>query len=367
MLSSQFERIWNEAAAAEDAAMLLDQEFGRGGAKDRELLAKAQAAKRALFADRVFPIAPLYVTSVCSESCLYCNFRGGNKGVGVERRRLAAPEIDEEARFLIEEKGLHVLELVYSTDPLVRPDAMCRHVEILKRRLEAAGGGMVGINAESLDESEYRLLHGAGLDFCVLWQETYDRDRYRDLHPGRTKKARFEYRLDSYERMLAGGIRRIGMGVLSGLADWRRDWAMLFAHERHLKKEYGRGADILGLPRLKPAPGAPLYHTPFIPSEQEFLALTALHNLLFPDTLPFVSTREPWDMCLKQAAGGGCLFTLNCSTTPGGYSLPREGCQFPVNSYDAPEFAPKLREAGFKPEFAWTFDTAAAGESVPSR
>ncbi len=367
MFSSRVETIRSKAVAADDSALLGDPEFGQGGGKDVDLLAKAESAKRALFAGRVFPIAPLYVTSVCSESCLYCNFRGGNKGVGVERRRLTDEEIDREARFLIEEKGLRVLELVYSTDPLMRPDSMCRHVEILKRRLKSAEGGLVGINAESLETAEYRMLHEAGLDFCVLWQETYDPERYRDLHPGRTKKARFEFRVDSYERMLAGGIEHIGMGVLSGLADWRRDWAALFAHEAYLKEEYGRGADILGLPRLKPAPGATLYHTPFIPSEQEFLALTALHNFLFPNTLPFVSTREPWDMCVKQAAGGGCLFTLNCSTTPGGYSLPREGCQFPVNSYDAPEFVPKLRQAGLEPEFSWTFESAAAGGKIPSR
>lgn len=337
--------------------------FGEGGSLDQELLDASADLKQAMFHGRIYPIVPLYVTSICSESCLYCNFRGGNKGVGVVRRRLSDTEVEHEARYLIEEKGLRVLELVYASDPMIRVDAMCRHVERLKHLLAAHGGGMVGINAEALEEEEYRRLGNAGLTFSVLWQETYDRVPYWYLHPGRTKKARFEYRLDAYERMLAAGISQIGMGVLSGLSDWRKDWAMLMQHEAYLLSHYGKGAAILGLPRLKPAPGAYLNQTPFIPSREEFLAVAALHNIFSPTTLGFVSTREDWETCIQLAQGGGCLFTFNCSTTPGGYTSPQSGCQFPVHSYDAPEHTCKLRELGLTPQFAWTFPSAGQGGS----
>lgn len=332
--------------------------FGEGGESDGALLRAAESRKQGVFSGRLFHIVPIYVTSVCSESCLYCNFRGGNKGVGVERRRLSDRELEEEARYLVEEKGLRALELVYSTDPLNRADAICRHVGVLRSLLEKHGGGLVALNAESFEEDEYRRMRDAGLDCVLLWQETYDRDRYRELHPGRTKKSDFEYRLDSYERMIAAGIRNIGIGVLSGLSDWRRDWAMLMRHEAYLAGILGAPVSVLGLPRLKAAPGAVLNFTSFIPTSQEFLAATALHNLFSPGTLPFVSTREGWDMCVRQAAGGGCLFTLNCSTTPGGYSQRRDGCQFPVNSFDAPEYAPRLKSLGFTPEFSWSFEAA---------
>jgi len=378
MFSEQYNLAWEEVAelshrspqafdalrdgvAADYASLLWSPELGTGGAMDRALLARSADTKAALFGGKLFIVVPIYVSSVCQEQCLYCNFRASNKGVAVERRRLTDDELEGEAIYLIEEKGQRVLELVYAADPLMRVDAMCRHVELLRRVLERHGGGTVGLSAESLDEAEYRRLVEAGLCWSVLWQETYDKERYMELHPGRTKKSNFEYRLDAYERMLAAGVEHVGMGVLSGLADWRRDWAMLMLHEEYLQHRYGRGASILGTPRLKLAPGALLIDSPYAMSRQEFLAAVALHNLFAPGTAPFVSTRENWDVCLEMARGGGCLFTLNCSTTPGGYSLPRSSYQFTTNSYDAPEYSRKLRAEALEPVMNWkSADLAAA-------
>ena len=90
----------------------------------------------------------------------------------------------------------------------------------------------------------------------MLWQETYSKSRYAILHPGKTKKASFEYRVDAYERMLVAGVQHVGVGVLSGLSDWKRDWAMLMLHEEYLRQHCRRGATILGIPRLKRAPRA---------------------------------------------------------------------------------------------------------------
>jgi 2-iminoacetate synthase len=333
--------------------LLWDAEFGTGGALDRGVLDRSASLKSTIYGERVFVIVPVYVTSICSEQCVYCNYRGGNKGIGVERRRLSDPELEKEALHLIEQKGLHTLELVYASDPRMRVDAMCRHVELLRRVLDSRGGGLVAISAEALEEDEYRHLVSAGLSISVLWQETYDKPRYALLHPGKTKKANFEYRMDAYERMLLAGVPHVGMGVLSGLADWRRDWAMLMLHEEYLQRQYGRGATILGIPRLKRAPGALMQESPFTPTRQEFVVAVALHNIFSPRTAAFVSTREEWDVCVELARGGGCLFTLNCSTTPGGYSLQHGGCQFTSHSYDAPLYSTKLRVEGLEPTFLW--------------
>jgi len=340
-------------AAAAFAPYLWSEGFGRGGDLDRAIAARAAQLKQALYGGRVFVIVPLYVSSICQERCLYCNFRAGNKGVGVERKRLTDAELEKEARFVVEEKGLKVLELVYATDPRMRVDTMCRHVELLRRVLEQHGGGLVGISAEAFDESEYRSLVNAGLCWSVVWQETYDKPRYALLHPGKTKKTSFEYRLNAPDRMLAAGIEQVGVGVLSGLSDWRRDWAMLMLHEEYLRSNYGRGATILGTPRLKMAPGAVFQDSSFVPTRQEFVSTVALHNVYSPATAPFVSTREDWDVCVQLAHGGGCLFTLNCSTTPGGHSLPHSGCQFTSQSYDAPIYSAKLKAEGIEPVFQW--------------
>ncbi len=341
------------SVASDFLPFLWNAEFGLGGELDQAIATRAANLKTVLYNSRVFLIVPLYVTSICREQCLYCNFRAGNKGVGVERRRLTDEELGKEALYLIEEKGLRVLEMVYASDPRTRVDDMCRHVELLRRLLDSHGGGLVGISAEAFDEKDYRRLVNAGLCWSVVWQETYDKARYAELHPGKTKKTSFEYRLDAYEHMLAAGIEHVGIGVLSGLADWRRDWAMLMLHEEYLKKTFARGATILGTPRLKLAPGALIQESPFTPTRQEFHTTIAFHNIFSPTTAPFISTREDWDLCIELARGGGCLFTLNCSTTPGGYSLHHEGCQFTSNSYDAPVYARELISQGLDPIFNW--------------
>lgn len=340
--------------APDFAPFLWNAEFGRGGELDRAILAGSAEAKTALYGGKLFIIVPIYVTSICQEQCLYCNFRGGNKGVEVQRRRLTDSELEREATYLVEEKGQRVLELVYASDPQMQVDAMCRHVELLRCVLERHGGGLVGISAEALEESEYRRLMSAGLCWSVVWQETYDRHRYAELHPGRTKKSNLEYRLNAYERMLAAGVEHVGIGVLTGLSDWRRDWAMLMLHEQYLLEQCGRGATILGTPRLKLAPGALMKEAPYAVTRQEFLATVALHNIFAPTTAAFVSTREDWELCVEMARGGGCLFTLNCSTTPGGYSLPHCGCQFTSGSYDASVYSAKLKAEGLEPVFKWS-------------
>ncbi len=192
--------------ASDFAPFFWSEGFGLGGEMDQAIIARSAAVKSGLYGGRVFVIVPIYVTSICEEQCLYCNFRGGNKGIEVQRRRLTDDELEREATYLVEERGLRVLELVYATDPRMRVDTMCRHVELLRRILERHGGGLVGISAEQLEESEYRRLVNAGLCWSVLWQETYDKARYAVLHPGRTKKANFEHRLNAYERMLAAEV-----------------------------------------------------------------------------------------------------------------------------------------------------------------
>jgi 2-iminoacetate synthase len=366
MFSTQYQSIWDgleglsrssgelrEYSAEECSALLWREGFGTGGDLDVELREQALRSRREIYDGRVFAVVPLYVSSYCAEQCVYCNYRAGNHGVGVERKRLSDEELRGEATYLIEEKGFRTIELVYASDSLMKPAVIARHVEILREVLEQHGGGIVGLSCEALDEAEYKLLADAGLSFSVLWMETYDPERYAKLHPGRLTKSRFEYRLDAYERMIAAGIPALGIGILSGLSDWRRDWAMMMHHEEYLRERFGEGARILGIPRLKRAPGAVMQGSEFIPTDAEFVATLALHKLFAKTTTPFVSTREDWETCIQIAQGGGCLFTLNCSTIPGGYSLETKGGQFANNSFDAPVFAPKLEALGFKPEFRW--------------
>jgi 2-iminoacetate synthase len=155
--------------------------------------------------------------------------------------------------------------------------------------------------------------------------------------------------------MLEGGIPFVGMGVLSGLASWRNDWAMLMQHEAYLQERFPSAGRILGLPRLKPAAGAEIGTSIHLPSDSEFCSAAALHSMFAPRVIPFVSTRERWDLCTKLASGGGCLFTFDCSTIPGGYSLGKSGNQFQTGSYDPAMYLEPLAASGLHARFDWDF------------
>jgi 2-iminoacetate synthase len=344
------------AGDASIAAALWNRELGTDGALDNLLIDTARGQRFGRFGGEIYGIVPVYVTSICRERCVYCNYRAANTGLKIDRIRLSDDELRRELEFLADEKGFRVLELVYATDPRMRADTMVRHVRMAREILDARGGGMVALNAEPLEEDEYRALRDAGVELSVVWQETYDRVRYAQVHPGVTKKTDFKYRVDGYERMIRAGIPHFAMAVLSGLSDWRIDWAMLMQHEEYLRNEYGRGATVLGLPRLKAAAGAEPMTWFGLPTDQEFRSALALHHLFAPERLPFVSTRERWDLCVDLATGGGALFTFNCSTIPGGYSLGKSGNQFATGSYDVGEFAGRAEAVGLHPLLTWSFE-----------
>ncbi|MGH8655397.1 MAG: hypothetical protein ACREYE_25935 [Gammaproteobacteria bacterium] len=189
----------------------------------------------------------------------------------------------------------------------------------------------------------------------MLWQETYDRDRYSLYHGDSLVKKHYDERYMAYERMLRAGVRHIGMGVLSGLAPWREDWAQLIRHEEYLFQEYGVRPAILGTPRVKTAAGAIVADTRYQPTDEEFTFAIAVHTLFAPEAVPWVNTREPWDLCVTLAQGGS-LFTFDCSTTPGGYTQQIKSYQFPTYSYPVPTFGQKLEKKGLRVAMQWTFD-----------
>jgi hypothetical protein len=158
--------------------------------------------------------------------------------------------------------------------------------------------------------------------------------------------------------MLEAGLANIGLGVLSGLSEWRTDWALLMGHVQYLQETFVGTLKnvILGLPRLKRAAGAALQTTEFLPDDREQLLAIAAFNLFMPSALPFVNTRESWEQCLCIAAGGGTLFTLNCKTIPGGYSHVEIGYQFPTFDFDVEQYQGGLEAHGLAPTFEWSFD-----------
>ncbi|MBM4387896.1 MAG: hypothetical protein FJ088_09180 [Deltaproteobacteria bacterium] len=321
----------------------------------REVLKASARVKRGIFSGRVFPIAPLYVSSYCVEHCVYCNYRVENRDTDVLRVRLDRHGLEDEVAYLLE-KGYSAIELVYATDTALSPSDIGGHLSMTRKFIEDKNlSGVAALNSQAFTTDGYREIAASGVDFVALWQETYSGESYRRLHPNGNSKKDFSFRADAPERMIEGGVREIGMGILFGLAPANEDFFTLLMHERYLIENYGKKCAVLGIPRLKPARGALLKEAPHPVSDDELKLMVAIHNVVFPRTLPFINTRETFDLCRELAAGGGALFTFDCSTIPGGYSRNKSGYQFPTGNYPIEKYRGFLEKDGMNLRMDWDF------------
>lgn len=315
--------------------------------KLRNLVIKIASEKRKkLWQNRLFLVPPLYVTDKCINDCLYCPWRRSNP---VQRRALNSEELKKEIDFLIKQ-GYRTIELVGASDPTFTADRTAEFINITKKKLDEVGGGEVGLNFESTLEESYKRFVKAGLHFMVLWQETYHPETYKKMHPANTKKANMDYRLDAFDRAIQGGLKRVGIAFLGRLYDWKFEVLALFTHARYLEETYGAPPFIIGTPRWRYAEGCAIKKDPYKYPDDSWLLVAAIYKLAFPKSLPWFSTREKFELSKEAAKGGGALFTLDCSTAVGGYTIKKDFPQFPVYSKNLSEGKKWLKSLGYKPE-----------------
>ncbi|MCL5667047.1 MAG: hypothetical protein M1383_04735 [Patescibacteria group bacterium] len=299
---------------------------------------------------RLFLMPPLYISDGdpgrggCLDHCVYCPWRNGN--IPIQHLKRLPPEaVAFEARHLLS-LGYGDVELVAATDSkLLKAERAAEFVKAAK----SAGAKNIGINLFPFRQPEnYRQLVLAGCTFTIVWQETYQAGIYRKMHP-KGPKANFNYRLNAHDRALIGGIKAVGLAFLGGLADWRFETLAAIAHAQYLKEEYGANI-IFGMPRWKNGAGIPMKLAPNSYGDQEFEFVGALYSLAVPDSLLWFSTREHFDLSARCAKGGGCMFTLDCSTEVGGYTQKGGFAQFPVYTRSFGEGVKWLQQLGFDPK-----------------
>ena len=168
-----------------------------------------------------------------------------------------------------------------------------------------------------METEEYRPLVAAGADGLVVYQETYDRAVYDDLHTAGPKKD-FDWRLETPERAYAAGFRRLGIGALFGLADWRYEALCVAAHADYLLRHCWKAPVTISLPRLRPCAGEfqPLTHL----TDRELVQLVCAFRLMFPDVGLVLSTREPAKLRDGLFPLGITLMSAGSHTEPGGYT-----------------------------------------------
>jgi len=318
-----------------------------------EIAQRAQMVTERRFGRVVNLFVPLYLSSRCCNSCLYCSFQSCNP---IGRVTLFPEEVEKEGTWLRKQGFRHIL-LVSGEDPSsVGMDYLGEVVSRLRPIFDS-----ISIEIYPMETAHYAELSRLGVDGLAVYQETYNEDRYAEVHPGGPKRD-FKWRIETPDRGGEAGLRRIGIGVLLGLSDWRTEAVYLGLHARYLMRRFWRSQLTISFPRLQPAVGG--YVPPEPVSDRDLVHMMMALRLFLPDAGLIISTRESPDFRDNVISLGVTSMSAGSKTDPGGYTLSTgsEG-QFEVSDHRTPaEIARVLREKGYEP--VWKDWDA---EFIPSR
>jgi len=184
-----------------------------------ELFASAREVKEEIYGKRLVIFAPLYISNLCANECLYCAFRARN--TDVERRALSVPEIEAETKVLIEQGHKRLLLVAGESYPQEGFSYVLKAVDAVYRAKSGRGEiRRVNVNVAPLTLNEFRELKSAQIGTYQLFQETYHRATYTHVHVAGRKKD-YDWRITALDRAMEAGIDDVGIGVLFGLFDWR--------------------------------------------------------------------------------------------------------------------------------------------------
>ena len=253
--------------------------------------------------------APLYLSNECINNCAYCGFSRDNS---ILRVTLSLDEVRREAAAL-KSQGFRNLLLVAGEHPKFVSN------NYLRDCIATLHADWPGISLEvgPMETEDYRPLVAAGSDGLIVYQETYDRAVYAEMHTAGPKR-NFDWRLETPERAYTAGFRRLGISPLYGLADWRLEALSVAAHADYLLRNCWKASITISLPRLRPCAGEfePLTHL----SDRELVQLVCAFRLTFPDVGIVLSTRESPRLRDGLIPLGVTMMSAGARTEPGGYT-----------------------------------------------
>ena len=313
-----------------EASVLLACEDPEVNAEIRQL---ARDIKQAYYGNRIVLFAPLYLSNYCVNGCLYCPYHAKNRDI--PRRKLTQEEIRAEV-IALQDMGhktpghrgrggsgpqparatsWKAFETIYGT----------KHKNGAIRR--------VNVNIAATTEDAYRQLKAAEIGTYILFQETYHRARYEELHPS-GPKAGYAWHTEAHDRAMAAGIDDVGLGVLFGLEGYAYEFAGLLMHAEHLEAAFGVGPHTISVPRVKPASDIdPDDFDNGIPDEM-FEKIIALIRIAVPYTGMIISTRESQEVRAAALQLGVSQISGGSRTSVGGYGAearPHDTEQFDVS------------------------------------
>ncbi len=289
----------------------------------------SQAVTRRHFGRAIRLFAPLYLSNECVNICRYCGFSRHND---IPRITLAPSVVQAEVDRLTRQGFRHVLLVAGEHPKYVSNGYVERIVRQTLTQLPE-----VALELGPLETAEYAPLVEAGASALIVYQETYDQATYESLHTAGPKKY-FAWRMDTAERGAAAGFRRLGIGALLGLADWRFEVLSVAAHARHLLRHCWRSSVSISLPRMRPAAGGWQPNPEFAMSDRDLVQTICALRLFLPTVGITLSTREPAALRDGLMPLGVTLMSAGSSTEPGGYAHFDEATWTPTQEQPGEQF-----------------------------
>ena len=279
---------------------------------DQQLEAMAQSSSSLTlqnFGRTMRLFAPLYLSNECINNCQYCGFSRDNP---ILRVTLDVDEVIAEARHLARQGFRQILLVTGEHPKFAGHEYLAECVRAL-----APDFSSISIEVGPMETEDYVPIVEAGAEGLVVYQETYNRGIYAEMHTAGPKRD-FNFRLDCVERGYAAGFRRLGVGALIGLSRWQDEAIALAAHLEYLFKRCWQAQITVSLPRLRPAAGG--FHPLFAMTDRELVQLVCALRITFPQLGIVLSTRERASLRDSLASIGVTMMSAGSHTEPGGYT-----------------------------------------------
>ncbi len=286
-----------------------------------EIKNTARKLKREVYGNRIVIFAPLYIGNHCINDCEYCAFRRSLRTT--VRKTLTPEEIISEVKAL-EQVGHKRLILVFGEHPDYSPEFIAETVRKVYS-IKTGHGEIrrVNINAAPMSIEGFKTVKASGIGTYQIFQETYHHETYRKMHPEKTCKGDYLYRLDGLSRAFEAGCDDMGVGALFGLYDWRFEALSIIKHSLYLQERYGVGPHTISFPRIRPAHGVNLDSKHFV-SDQDFIKLIAILRLSVPYTGLILTARENAQIRNEALGFGVSQIDAGSCIELGGYSKNKQ-------------------------------------------
>ena len=321
--------------------------------KIEKMYALAEEIKKAFYGNRIVIFAPLYLSNYCVNGCVYCPYHAVNKHI--PRKKLTQEEIKSEV-IALQNMGHKRLAIEAGEDPVNNPlEYILESIKTIYSIKNKHGEiRRVNVNIAATDVESYRKLKEAGIGTYILFQETYHKESYLQLHPTGPKHD-YNYHTEAMDRAMEGGIDDVGLGVLFGLEMYKYEFAGLLMHAEHLEAVHGVGPHTISVPRIKKADDIDPNVFDNGISDDIFAKICALIRIAVPYTGMIISTRESQAVREKVIRLGVSQISGGSRTSVGGYTekeRPHDTEQFDVSDQRTlDEVLRWLMNMGYIPSF----------------